>query len=265
MKTMITLITLSIYQSTFAIKPEKKYKMRPSDLEIEYQENRIETVDDAELNVWVMEPDESKDRDITIVIVGSDAGNMGYTVFYARNLIDLGYRVVSFDYRGFGDSTDFKYSPNNVYHSEYITDFETVMKWCKEKFGGNKIGVFGLSMGTLIANLGYHKSPYDFFVGEAFVWSPSVNRQRILEIKNKELNLPVGADRDEELIEVSHVPTLLFAGTQDEITTAEDSKQFCNTRPDSLTIEFDGGHLRGIVQLGVQEYFAAIDKFILGY
>lgn len=139
-----------------------------------------------------------------------------------------------------------------------------MINWCKEQFGGYKIGVFALSMGTLIANIGYNKSTYDFFVGEAFVWSPSVNKQRILEIKNKELNLPEGAEKDEELVAVAHIPTLLFAGKNDEITTAMGSKQFCSSRTDSTTIEFDGGHLRGIVELGVQDYFAAIDKFIQG-
>lgn len=139
-----------------------------------------------------------------------------------------------------------------------------MINWCKEQFGGYKIGVFALSMGTLIANIGYNKSTYDFFVGEAFVWSPSVNKQRILEIKNKELNLPEGAEKDEELVAVAHIPTLLFAGKNDEITTAMGSKQFCSSRTNSTTIEFDGGHLRGIVELGVQDYFAAIDKFIQG-
>jgi alpha-beta hydrolase superfamily lysophospholipase len=239
--------------------------MRPSDLEIEYKEQRIKTQDGAELNTWAMEPADKKANGITIIVVGSDAGNMGYTVFYAKNLVDLGYKVISFDYRGFGDSTDFEYNPNNVYHSEYVTDFATVVNWAKTDLRTESIGVFGLSMGTLIANLGYHKSKYDFLIGEAFLWSPSENRRRILELKNKELNLPKESISDEELVVKANVPTLLFAGKQDEITTLEDSKQICSTRNDSNTIIFDGGHLRGIVDLGVDEYFAAIDKFIQRY
>ncbi|MBK8500788.1 MAG: alpha/beta hydrolase [Saprospiraceae bacterium] len=73
--------------------------------------------------------------------------------------------MVSFDYRGFGDSTDFDYNPNNVYHSEYVTDFATVLTWTKTTLRTDEIGVFGLSMGTLIANLGYQESKYDFFIG----------------------------------------------------------------------------------------------------
>ena len=260
--TMSLIFLVMGHLMSYAIKPEKEYKMRPSDLEITYEELRIRTMDGAELNTWVMEPNEEQANDITILIVGSDAGNMGYTVFYAKNLVDLGYRVISFDYRGFGDSTDFRYNPNNVYHSEYVTDFATVMNWVKKEIKTEQIGVFGLSMGTLIANLGYHQSAYDFFTGEAFLWSPTVSKRRILKLKNKELDLPGGSISDEELVARALVPTLLFAGKQDEITTVEDSEQFCDSRNDSQAVVFDGGHLRGIVALGVEEYFAAIDDFI---
>jgi len=266
MKTTITIIVLLVSQlAAFAIKPEKEYKMRPSDLEIEYREHRIVTGDGAELNTWIMIPAQDKANGISIVIVGSDAGNMGYSVFYAKNLIDLGYTVISFDYRGFGDSTEFQYNPNNVYHSEYVTDFQATMDWARKDPSVKRVGVLGLSMGTLIANLGYHRSHYDFFIGEAFVWSPAKNRQRILELKNKKLDLPESANKDEKLIVNAMMPTLLFAGKQDVVTTVEDSKRFCNTRTDSRTIVYDGGHLRGIVELGVEDYFSSIDQFIQGY
>ncbi len=209
-----------------------------------------------------MEPNEKQANHTTIVIVGSDAGNMGYTVFYAKNLVKLGYKVISFDYRGFGDSTDFHYNPNNVYHSEYVTDFATVMNWVKKELKFEQIGVFGLSMGTLIANLGYRQSAYDFFIGEAFLWSPTINKQRILALKNKELELPVDSILEEEHLVRAPVPTLLFAGEKDEITTVEDSEQYCETRNDSRAVVFDEGHLRGIVALGVEVYFAVIDDFI---
>ncbi len=263
MKTRITLAFLLLFHVVaYAIKPEKAYRMTPSDLEIRFEEHRIKTVDGAELISWVMEPDLDRENGKAIIICGSDAGNMGYTVFYAKNLVELGYKVISFDYRGFGDSTDFEYNPNNVYHSEYITDFATVLTWSKENIKPESIGVFGLSMGTLVANLGYQKERYDFFIGEAFLWSPSKNRQRILELKQKELNLPEHSIQDEELVVQANVPTLLFAGNQDEITTLEDSREFCATRADSRVIEFAGGHLRGIVDVGVEEYFRIIDQFI---
>ncbi len=259
---IITVLLLLFHVLAFGIKPEKEYRMTPSDLEIRFEEHRIKTVDGAELISWVMEPNLERENGKAIVICGSDAGNMGYTVFYAKNLLELGYKVISFDYRGFGDSTDFEYNPNNVYHSEYITDFATILSWSKENLKPDEIGVFGLSMGTLVANLGYHKDRCDFFIGESFLLSPSKNRQRILELKQKELNLPENSIQDEKLVVQANVPTLLFAGNQDEITTLEDSRKFCATRNDSKVIEFTGGHLRGIVDVGVEEYFKIIDQFI---
>ncbi|MBK8500789.1 MAG: hypothetical protein IPL46_00515 [Saprospiraceae bacterium] len=81
-------------------------------------------------------------------------------------------------------------------------------------------------------------------------------------MKDKELNLPENSIQDEEVVVHANVPTLIFSGNQDEITTLEDSVQFCETRNDSKVIEFDGGHLRGIVEVGVEEYFSIIDQFI---
>ncbi|MBK8500787.1 MAG: hypothetical protein IPL46_00505 [Saprospiraceae bacterium] len=94
MKIRITLALIILCQIlTFAIKPEKEYKMTPSDLDIKFEEHRIKTVDGAELISWMMEPNALLDNDKTIIICGSDAGNMGYTVFYAKE--SCGIRVQS--------------------------------------------------------------------------------------------------------------------------------------------------------------------------
>lgn len=263
MKLSIVIILVVFFsQLGFSIDPLREYKIRPERFQIKYQELKLKTEDQYEINTWVMEPIGEHDKNITIVIVGSDSGNMGYMVLYAYYLLQEGYRVVTFDYRGFGDSTDFNYIPNNVYHSEYVTDFETVMNWSKKELEPDRIGVLAFSMGTLVSAIGYSSSKYDFYIGEAFVRSPKAIKDRVMEQKGKELNLPVTAPDDEMKVANLNVPILFFAGTLDKVTTIKDCLEFSESRTNARTIEYEGEHLRGANTMGLEKYIQEIKLFI---
>lgn len=236
--------------------------MRPETFGIEYEELSISTRDGFQLNTWVMQPTNGQARAETILIVGSDAGNMGFSLPYAVYLLRAGYQVVTFDYRGFGASTDFDYNPDNLYHSEYITDFITVMGWCKKELQSEKIGVLAFSMGTFISAVGYSEMPFDFFIGEGLVLSPALNQRRIKNLKDKEIYLPHTAATDARRVKALSIPVLLFAGTEDEITTVQDSESFCTRRSKAQTVLFEGEHLRGAATLGMDRYILEIQGFI---
>lgn len=259
---IIAIIVLLSVQFGFAINPMKEYKMKPETFQLDYQELKLETPDGYKLNTWMMEPIGEVNKNVTIVIVGSDAGNMGFSLPYASYLLRSGYRVVTFDYRGFGDSTEFEYNPDNVYHSEYVTDFETVMNWCKEELKSEKIGVLAFSMGTLVSAIGYSATDYDFYIGEGFILSPQINKARINKIKNKNLFLPGSSIEDELKVQNMDLPTLLFASATDQITTLEDSLEFTNSRKMAKTVEFEGEHLRGASTIGWEKYVMEIGTFI---
>lgn len=265
MQLMLNLtFTVLLLPAVSAINPMREYKMRPENFQLNYRELKIETEDGYQLNTWIMEPETGSENPVTVIVAGSDAGNMGFNLPYAFYLLRSGYRVVTFDYRGFGDSTEFKFDPKNVYHSEYITDFVSVLNWCREELKPEKIGVLAFSMGTLVTAAGYSASPYDFYIGEGFVLSPEENRARIKKLRGKWLNLPDTATEDTQKINDLDIPILLFAGIADEITTVADSHRFCDTRRNAKTIEFAGEHLRGAATLGMEKYIEAINKFIGG-
>ncbi len=257
------LIIITLNTTGLSINPMKEYTMKPEAFEINYEEHKIKTNDGAELNLWLMESNPEMNNGITIVIVGSDAGNMGFSLPYAFHLINLGYQVVTFDYRGFGGSSDFNYNPKNVYHSEYITDFNTVMEWSESELQYDKIGTLSFSMGTLISAVGYSTSSYDFYVGEGFIISPIVNKNRIEELKEKEMHLPKNATEDSNKIDDLNIPALLIAGRMDKVTTINDSQEFCKKHELAKTIEHDGEHLKGAVSLGFQNYINMINEFII--
>lgn len=238
--------------------------MTPEAFEVDYEEHKLMTKDGCELNIWLMNPNPEDKNNITIVIAGSDAGNMGFSLPYAFHLLNAGYQVVTFDYRGFGESSEFDYNPNNVYHTEYITDFTTVMDWCKSELNYTKIGTMSFSMGTLISAVGYSTSSYDFYIGEGFILSPTINKSRVEVLKEKEMHLPKSVVNDEAQIQNLNIPTLLFASKSDEVTTLKDSHTFCKINELAKTMEYDGGHLEGAASLGFKEYIIEIHDFVKG-
>lgn len=257
---LLPIVILFTFQIGYAINPMREYKMKPDRFNIQYEELKIKTEVGYYLNVWVMDPLADLKKNFTFVIVGSDAGNMGFSLAYAYHLLKRGFRVITFDYRGFGGSSDFDFIRDSVYHREYIKDFETIMMWANKTKKTEKIGVLAFSMGSLIASSGYHNAQYDFFVGEAFVRSPMTNARRVKKVKNKKLQVPTDARKDINRLKDVKIPMLLFASRNDSITTLRDCKKLARRGANRKVIEFEGRHLGGAEVLGMKRYFDEIEQ-----
>ena len=255
---LLVILTLQLA----AINPAREYTMTPDLFKIEYQSIQLKTTDGAELAVWVMEPSIETKRDYTFVIAGSDAGNMGFSLPYAFYLLQQGIRVVTFDYRGFGASSDFEHRDDYLFHEEYITDLTTVLEWVKTKEWSSKTAVLAFSMGTWLAQVAYQNQPYDLLIAEAFIYDPKLVVERIKEQKEKQLVLPEDYDAKAIIEKEWTIPTLLIAGTFDLITQIEDASKF---KEDSALVEvyvFEGDHLRGAEKMGMPTYIDLIVKML---
>lgn len=254
-----TLLFVLLFQvSASAIDPVREYQMTPDNFQLAYSDHRLHTPDGAELAVWVLEPQTDFKSPYTMVIAGSDAGNMGYSLPYAYYLLQEGIRVVLFDYRGFGASSDFEHRPDYLFHEEYITDMETVLKWVKEQAYSEKIGVLAFSMGTWIARSAYLTQPYDAFVAEGLILQPELVIQQLKAEKDKQLLLPDNYDSKTVLSQVWSIPTLLFASRTDKVTTLAGSEAFAEAAENCKVLPFEGDHLRGAASLGMPAYIGAI-------
>lgn len=94
---------------------------------------------------------------------------MSYYLAHIELLIKSGYRVVSFDYRGFGKSNAFKIDEKMLYYTEFVEDLRAVIQYVKKSYPSRQLGLLGLSMGTIIGTLALEKENIDFFIGEGFV------------------------------------------------------------------------------------------------
>ena len=98
------------------------------------------------LHAWVMGPEDS-DAPVILHIHGN-AGNVSTHADFSWFLAQAGYRVVLFDYRGYGRSEP----AGRVTRARALTDAQAALDWVKsqEEFVGAPIGVYGVSLGGAI-------------------------------------------------------------------------------------------------------------------
>jgi len=218
----------------------------PTDYNIEFEEYSLD-INNYKICIWDNNPRHTTKSEV-ILLAYADYGNMSYYIPYIKLYTDLGYRVISFDYRGFGKSSFFEIDRNFLYHNEFIDDLDNVILYCKNKLNIEKLGIVSLSMGTILTSLSNQKHNLDFLIAEGLVFNPKDVIYRLKKTRNKETKLPT-SDSIDPLLNWKDIKCkmLVFAGEEDYITTKEDS--FKITEQDKLKrklIVFKDGHLSGI-------------------
>lgn len=178
MKHIFLFIGLFVSIYSYAIIPDRKYVRLPQEVGLIYKEMDVTTKDGYRIETWFypaqdvpaqdagqseMLPYKTMDnsRRPTLIICNGDAGNMSYqqislAYLYAAN----GINVVTFDWRGFGESSEFEMNPNYLCYTEMLTDFDAVIKAVsKEKVvDRKKIYVMGWSTGAYLAMIAAHNN-----------------------------------------------------------------------------------------------------------
>lgn len=241
MKKTLLLILLGIVTSANAIKPDREYKWTPDRVGLRYTEYQVRTTDNFSINVWEYTLPDSVKADRTIILVGTDGGNMSYYTWQAKAFASKGLRVISFDYRGFGHSADFEINKDFLFYTEFGLDLDSVIKATREKYPTDKIGLYSMSMGTHVSLLRSEK--VDFSVAEGFYHDPQKVVDRIKVNRERTIFLPPGARPIQKL--KPKTPTMIFCASNDKITTTEDAKAFAK-RNNVTIVEFSGDHLGGM-------------------
>ncbi|RZK24585.1 MAG: alpha/beta hydrolase, partial [Flavobacterium sp.] len=125
--TLIVLFTISFH--ALAINPVREYSVRPEQLGLKYQTRKIKVSPTVELNSWVFLQD-NKNKPF-IIVSNSDAGNMSNSLGQAIEFFQAGYNVVLYDYRGFGESSDFEINRNMMYYQEFEEDLRTIVHYVR--------------------------------------------------------------------------------------------------------------------------------------
>lgn len=249
---------------SFAIKPDKVYVLRPENLGLIYRDLNVTTSDGLKIKTWfypaqpalsekeineawnnpVKKPyvaPYSKNRP-TIIIANGDAGNMSYQqVHFALNFTSKGYNVVTFDWRGFGESSEWEMDNDYLVYSEFLLDYDAVIKEVlkqNEEVDTNKIAVFGWSTGAYLSMAAASK--YDnikAFVGIGLITSFEDVLPLLKQLQtNKDRNLIVPDDYPKELLPVNlaanyNKSTFLIVGEKDNRTPVWMSEKIYSLLP----------------------------------
>ena len=258
---LVVMLSVLCSSSIWALKPLKDYVALPDSSIISYQERRVQTQDLFDISLWDCSPViEDKTKPI-IILAGTDYGNMSYHLAHIEMLIKAGYKVVSFDYRGFGKSSSFTIDEKMLYYVEFAEDLKAVIQYVKKSYPNRQLGILGLSMGTVIGTLAVARENVDFFIGEGFIYNPTDVCTRIKGIKDRDLILPETSSTHTLLVSNITCKMLIFVGTEDIVTTLNDSQLIQSSKANRQVVTFEGGHLQGIEVLN-NKYITHINNCI---
>ncbi len=244
----LLLMIFHVAVELYAINPNRDYIRTPDSLGLDFESLNLHTYDGYDIHTWIYAANPEKDNCKILLLAYPDAGNMSYFVYHSAILASHGYTVVTFDYRGFGKSSDFEIDQDSLYYNEFAIDLSTVAEVIYEKFPNKEIGIWALSMGTIITVKAMEslKGKVQFLISEGFVSDPSLIVERTFEQKDKVLILPENGNAYFNSLKKIDIPILIFTATLDQITTYDDAlnvKKQVNGRCEIVL--FEGEHLGG--------------------
>lgn len=261
---LIWYLNLLFINAVFGINPKRQYDATPDAIGVKYSVHKIHINDSIKLNSWAcLQVEKGKPF---IIISGSDAGNMANALGQAKALYDAGYNVILYDYRGFGESSEFNINPNMVYYNEFSDDLKKTIQYVKTTFKPSSIVLYGMSMGTIVSRMNADSDPLiKGLILDSFVIDPKLIVERILALKNKNLLLP---DNSIEYSSSNEVilkkPVLIFSGLKDVVTCAGDYAKFLSRNRSSKMVTWDCNHLECFTSMGSEPslYIAEVKSFI---
>jgi pimeloyl-ACP methyl ester carboxylesterase len=253
----ISLIIIASIKS-FGLKPERDYRLRPENYALIYKELNVITNDGFKIKTWFFPAQDSvsynewkeawknpvkKEYKLkyneprpTIIICNGDAGNMSFLIQYAKELVKHGYNVVTFDWRGFGESDNWKTDEDHLVYVEYLSDYNAVLDEVlkQAEVDDKRIGLYGFSTGAYLSFAIFSKRiETKAYVGRALLtnFESSV---KLLKIKRPEKNIIIPENYPVELMPEKiagkiEKPCFLIVGELDDITPVSMSLEIFNS------------------------------------
>ena len=266
MKVSTLFLFLSLVSfSLLAINPVHEYKVRPEMLGMKYETKKIQVNSNVQLNSWLFLGDQTRPF---IIVSNSDAGNMANCLGQAQEFSKAGYNVILYDYRGFGESSDFEMDRNRLYYDEFVEDLNAVLAFTRKVYKPKKLILYGLSMGTIISRTAMDQHKWvSGGIFDSFVVNPNLVVDRIFQLKKKEISLPNGAVLYNKINDSpAGVSILIFSGLQDIITKSTDYTSFLKINPKARVVTWDCNHLENFYTMTKDKdsdlYMAAVNEYI---
>ncbi len=139
-------ICLLVYltQARLVYFPSRDIEATPRSLGLDYEDLKLKASDGVELSAWFVPCERSRG---TVLFCHGNAGNISHRLGAIRMFHDLGFAILLFDYRGYGQSQG---SPTE--RGTYL-DAEAAWDWLvsERKVAPQQVVIFGESLGGAVA------------------------------------------------------------------------------------------------------------------
>ena len=224
-----------LFQSRYVYYPSSTVHADPEDIGLDFQDLRL-TVEDETVHAWAVPP--SADSSKWVVYCHGNAGNIGHRLDMIQLFHELGFGVMIFDYRGYGESTG-KPTEANTY-----ADALAAWNWLTAEHGvaEEDVIVFGRSLGGAIAAwLAVETSPGALVLDSAFTSIPDMGKRLYPYLPVRlfaRIRYPT-----EKYVEQVKCPVLVLHSPTDEIVPFEFGRRLFEAASEPKTfVELDGGH-----------------------
>ncbi|MFT5860547.1 MAG: pimeloyl-ACP methyl ester carboxylesterase [Flavobacteriaceae bacterium] len=141
------ILVIAFALTSFGLNPSRTYKQLPDKYNMEYTAHKVKANDgSAELNIWYFPSAKEKTTNL-VLIAHNGEGNMADYLRRVDQFTAAGYNVVTFDYRGYGESSDFEIDNNMYIYPHFQNDMETMIDWCRKQHVST-FNLYGWGMGA---------------------------------------------------------------------------------------------------------------------
>jgi predicted alpha/beta hydrolase len=127
----------------------------------------IASSDSYALAANVFNPAKTKDRAHTIIINAAMGVKQTFYFKLAQYLAEHGFTVITYDYRGIGDSKRIDIKHLRADYSVWAEDFTSVLLWATQQFPEQIVSVIGHSLGGQLIGLCPHHDKIHTWMGVA--------------------------------------------------------------------------------------------------
>lgn len=243
--------------------PEKKLLLTPADINLDYRQLPVTTVDGVQLDGWLL-PGKPPVKG-TVVYLHGNAQNISYHLASVHWLPQEHYNVYLYDYRGFGASQGKPTIENS------IADFAAVMATLTEIIPQEqqKYIVLGQSLGgaLAIAAVAKYKQIYPIdllVVDSAFSGFRKIAREKLESVWltkpfSSLLGLTVTNQPDilRQIALISPTPVVIIQGMEDQIVPPHHAERLFQAakQPKELWLQQNARHTQSLTHKKMRERF----------
>jgi uncharacterized protein len=146
-------------EAAWALRPMREIQSKPEMAEIVYENVTFRTADGLALKGWFFPFQDSTHTAIPkpgpIILLPSDGSDNRASVLwhYAMLLLGRPFHVLTFDWRGFGESANWDIDTTQVVIPELLTDFKAAIEYAKTRpeYDGEHLGVLACGPAAAVA------------------------------------------------------------------------------------------------------------------